>query len=99
MEQSVLYTPHQNGVTKRKNRSLKDMETCLLHANNLPHSLLEEAINYASNLQNRVTHKSVVGATPIETLHRNNPNVSHLRYFGSNSCALIPMDKINAFQA
>ena len=30
MEHSVPYTPQQNGVAERKNRSLKEMETCLL---------------------------------------------------------------------
>ena len=39
MENSVPYTPHQNDVAERKNRSLKQMETCLLHGKNLPPSL------------------------------------------------------------
>ena len=30
MEHSVPYTPQQNGVADKKNRSLKEMETCLL---------------------------------------------------------------------
>ena len=35
MEHSVPHTPQQNGVVERNNKSLKEMETCLLHANNL----------------------------------------------------------------
>ena len=34
MEHSVPYKPQQNGVAERKNRSLKEMATCLLHAKN-----------------------------------------------------------------
>ena len=48
MEHLVPYTPHQNGVDERKNRSLKEMTTCLLHGKNLPPSLWIEAINCAS---------------------------------------------------
>ena len=69
MKHLVSYTPQQNGVAERKNRSLKEMETCLLHAKNLPPSLWVEAINCASYLKNRVPHKLVVGATPFEALH------------------------------
>ena len=76
MEHSVPYTPQPNGVTERKNSSLKEMETYLLQAKNLPPSLWEEAVNYASYIHNRVPHKSVAGATPFEALHGNNPNVS-----------------------
>ena len=97
MEQSVPYTPQQNGVAERKKRSPKEMEKCLLHGKNLPPPLWEEAINYASYLQNKVPHKSVVGATPFEALHGHKPNVSHLRFFGSKSWARIPIDKRKAF--
>ena len=43
MEHSVPYTPQQNGVAERKNISLKEMETCLLHAKHLPPSTWDEA--------------------------------------------------------
>ena len=99
MEYSVPYTPQQNGVDKRKNRSLKEMTTYLLQAKNLPPSLWEEAVNYASYIHNRVPHKSVVGATPFEALHGHKPNVSHLRVFGSKAWARIPIDKRKAFQS
>ena len=36
MHHSIPYTPHQNGVAERKNRSLKEMETCMMEAKTLP---------------------------------------------------------------
>ena len=57
MEHSVSYTPQQNGVAKRKNRSLKEMATCLLQAKNFLPSLWNEAVNCASYIQNMVPHK------------------------------------------
>ena len=98
MEHLVPYTPHQNGVTERKNKSLKEMETCLLQAKNVPPSLWEEDVKCALCIHNRVPHKSVVGATPFKALHEHNPNVSHLSIFGSKSWAIIPIDKRNTFQ-
>ena len=44
-------------------------------------------------------NKSVIGATPFEALHGNNPDVSHLRVFGSKAWEKIPMDKRKAFEA
>ena len=99
MEHSVPYKPQQNGVAERKNRSLKEMTTCLLQAKNLPPSLWVEAVNYASYIQNRVPHKSVIRDTPFEALHGHKPDVSHLRFFGSKSWSKIPIDKRKAFQA
>ena len=86
-------------MDERKNRSLKEMETCLLQAKNLPPSLWVEAVNCASYIQNRVPHKSVIGATPFKALLGHNHDVSHLRVFGSKAWAKIPMDKRKAFQA
>ena len=41
----------------------------------------------------------MVGSTPLEALHGYNPNVSHLRVFGSKSWAIIPLEKRKSFQA
>jgi len=41
----------------------------------------------------------VVGVTPFEALHGYNPNVSHLRVFGSKAWARIPLDKRKELQA
>ena len=99
MEHLILYTPQQNGVVERKNRLVKDMATWFVHAKHLPPYLCAEEVNYTFYLQNRVLHNSLVGVTPFESLNGYNPNVSHLRSFGSKSWARIPLDKRKAFQA
>ena len=48
MQHSIPYTPQQNGVAERKNRSLKEMATCMMEAKTLPPKFWAEAINYAS---------------------------------------------------
>ena len=83
MEHSVPYTPQQNGVDERKNRSLKEMETFLLKEKYIPPYLWDKIFNCDSYIQNIVPHKSVIGAIPFEALLGHKPNVWHLRVFGS----------------
>jgi transposase InsO family protein len=48
LQHTVPYTLEQNGVSKRENKSLKEMTSCMLHANSLPHRLWAEALNCAT---------------------------------------------------
>ena len=59
MQHTVPYRPQQNGVAKRKNRSLKEMSTCMIEVKDLSPKLWDEAINGVSYIQNRTLHKSV----------------------------------------
>jgi transposase InsO family protein len=36
LQHTVPYTPQQNGVAEWKNKSLKEMASCMLHAKSLP---------------------------------------------------------------
>jgi transposase InsO family protein len=45
LQHTVPYTPQKNGVVERKNRSLKEMAYCMLHAKSLPQRLWAEALN------------------------------------------------------
>ena len=45
MHHSIPYSPQQNGVAERKNRSLKEMATCMMEAKTLPPKYRAEAIN------------------------------------------------------
>ena len=44
---TTLYTPQQNGVSERKNRSIMEMTRCMLHEKELPKKLWAEAANTA----------------------------------------------------
>ena len=57
MQNLIPYTPQQNGVAERKNILVKEMETCMMEAKNLPPKFWAEAINCASYIHNRVPHK------------------------------------------
>ena len=48
MKHSIPYTPQQNGVAERKNRSLKEMATCMMDSKTLPPKFWAKDINCAS---------------------------------------------------
>ena len=74
------------------------METCLLKEKYLHPCSWVEVFNCASDIQTRVPYKSMIEATPFETLLGHKTNVSHLRFFGSNAWDKIPIDKRKNFQ-
>ena len=77
---TVPYTPQQNGVAERKNRSLMEMARCMVKSQALPHAFWLEAVMCA-------TLQSV---TPYESWHGRKPSVAHLRVFGCLAYALVP---------
>jgi transposase InsO family protein len=63
LQHTISYTSQQNGVVERKNRSLKEMASCMLHAKSLPQRLWYEEINCAAYIQNISPHISIKGKT------------------------------------
>lgn len=95
---SVEYTPQQNGVAKRKNRTLVEMARCIMLQGNLPQSLWAEAINTATYLRNRCATKTLNGKTPYEAWTNRKPYVGFLRVIGTKAIVLNKSQKRGKFQ-
>jgi transposase InsO family protein len=96
MQHIVPYTPQQNGVVERKNRTLKEMENCMIQSKGLSLKYWVEAINYANYIVNRTPTKALTNITPKESWTKIKPDVSHLRVFGSIAWAHILDEKRKA---
>ncbi|PKA48313.1 Retrovirus-related Pol polyprotein from transposon TNT 1-94 [Apostasia shenzhenica] len=79
---TASYTPQQNGVAERKNRTIVEMARSMLKAKNLPISFWAEAVATTVHLLNISPTKAVWNSTPYEAWYGVKPNVSNLRVFG-----------------
>lgn len=86
------YSPQQNGVAERKNRSLTEMATCMLADAGMEKRFWGEAILTATYLQNRLPSRSIP-KTPFELWWGRKPELSHLRVFGSKAYVHVPESK------
>jgi hypothetical protein len=81
-ELSAPYTPQQNGIVERKNRTLIEMARTMLDEYKTPDSFWAEAIDTACHAVNRLYLQKYLGKTPYEILTRNKPKVHYFRVFG-----------------
>eukprot|EP00253_Pinus_taeda_P019857 PITA_19857 len=85
MQHTVPYTPQQNGVAERKNRTLKEMANCMLQSKGLSLSFWAEAINCANYIINRTPTKVLKNITPEEAWSSIKPDVIDLFHFKSKN--------------
>ena len=85
------YSPSQNGVAERINRTLVELARAMLRGS--PEFLWEYAIKHSSYLRNRAHTKSLKRQTPYEKWFTTKPNVSHLREFGAPVWVLLQGQK------
>lgn len=76
------YTPRQNGVVERRNRTVLAMAKSLLKSKRMPTEFWGEAVKHSIYLLNHATTKAVAGMTPYEAWTGNKPHLEHLRIFG-----------------
>ncbi|KAA3482128.1 Integrase, catalytic core [Gossypium australe] len=88
-----VYTPQQNRVSERKNRSLLDMAKCLLFEKNMPRTMWAEAVNTVVYLQNRLSTKALARKTPFEAWFGFKPSLAHLKVFSCLCYAQVPSVK------
>jgi transposase InsO family protein len=88
-EFSSPYTPQQNGVVERKNRTLLDMARTMLEEYKTLDRFWAEAINTACYSINRLYLHRILKKTSYELLTGKKPNVSYFRVFRSKFFILI----------
>ena len=88
-ETSVAYSPQQNGVAERMNRTLLESARAMVYHAGLSKAFWAEAVNTAAYIRNRVT-TATSGQTPYERWYGRIPDVSHFRVFGCMAYAHIP---------
>ncbi|CAM8900385.1 unnamed protein product [Rhodiola kirilowii] len=79
---SAPWTPQQNGVVERKNRTLEDMPRTMLIASGVPKGFWAEAVHAASYILNRASLRFLIGKMPYDLLRGRKPNIAHLKFFG-----------------
>jgi transposase InsO family protein len=84
IETTAPYSPSQNGVAERFNRTLIELVRAMLIAKGLPTFLWDEAVNHATYIRNRSPTKALKGKTPHEAWTGKKPDVTHFREFGSD---------------
>jgi len=81
-ELSATYTPQQNGVVERKNRTLITMARTMLDEYDTHEKFWAEAINTACYASNRLYPHRLLKKTPYELIVGRKPNISYFRVFG-----------------
>ncbi|KAK1678745.1 hypothetical protein QYE76_039593, partial [Lolium multiflorum] len=79
---SAAYTPQQNGVAERKNRTLMDMARSMMAEYKSRYNFWAEAISTACHSSNRLYLRKGLNKTPYEILTENKPNISYFKVFG-----------------
>ncbi|CAL8084501.1 unnamed protein product [Prunus armeniaca] len=87
------YTPQQNGVAERKNRTLKDMINSMLNSSGLPHNMWGEALLTANTILNRIPHKTS-NKSPYEVWKGRLPTYKTLKVWGCLAKVQVPLPKI-----
>jgi transposase InsO family protein len=91
------YTPEQNGVAKRKNRTLIESARTMLDEYKTSNHFWAEAINIACHAINRLYLHRLLKKTPYELLTDNKPNISYFRVFESKCYVLLKRSKTSKF--
>lgn len=89
---TVGYTPQQNGVAERKNRTIEEMTKSMLHEKGLPKIFWGEAVYTAVYLMNRCPTKVLENKTPLEAWSGRKPSVNHLKVFGCICYSHVPKE-------
>ncbi|GJY90102.1 ribonuclease H-like domain-containing protein [Tanacetum coccineum] len=96
-EFSVVRTPQQNGVVKRKNMTLIEAARTMLPDSLLPTVFWAEVVNTACYVLNKVLVTKPHNKTPYELIMARPPSISFMRPFGCPVTILNTIDPLGKF--
>lgn len=97
-ETTAPYTPQQNGVAERGNRTIMEATRSQMHAKKIPMELWNEAVSSSVYVLNR-SLSSTIHVIPYETWYGEKPNIAYFRTLGSREFVHVPdstRDKLDA---
>lgn len=88
------YTPEQNGLAERMNRTLVEKAKCMIFNACLQKEYWAEAISTAAYIVNRSPCRGLSSdATPYEVWTGSKPNISHMKVFGCRAMVHVPKER------
>ena len=91
MEQTVPYSPVQNGIAERINRTLLEHARAMIFSKNISKNLWPEAVTYACYIKNRSPMCALGNnMTPHEVFYNKKPNIVRLQEFGIKCWIMVP---------
>ena len=87
------YSPAQNGIVERMNRTLMESARCILQDSELSTKFWGEAVLTAAHIHNRLPSHTRNNLSPIAHWTGKEPGLGHLRVFGSTAWVHIPKEK------
>ena len=91
-ETTAPYSPQQNGIAERKNRTLKEMMNAMLASFGIPQNLWGEALLSANYVLNKLPHKRL-DKTPYELWKGHVPSYKYLKVWGCLAKVMVPKPK------
>nr|GEX94787.1 hypothetical protein [Tanacetum cinerariifolium] len=96
-EFSNARTPQQNGVAKRRNKTLTEAARTMLADAKLSVTFWAEAVNTACYVQNEILVIKPHNKTPYELFNEKSPTIGFLRPFGCHVKILNTLDHLGKF--
>lgn len=87
---TTAYTPQQNGIVERKNRTIMNMVRSMLSCKDIPKRFWPEAVRWAVHVLNRCLTLALKNKTPEEVWSGYKPSVENFKVFGCVGHVHIP---------
>lgn len=90
---SAPYTPQDNAIAERANRTVMESARAMLEHAGLPRSFWAEVVTHATDIRNRFFRHGRDDVTSYQLFIDRRTRVDHIRVFGSHAWVHVPKEK------